>query len=276
MAENCADRYNTSVITTFIEIIKCSATDHQIVLVNMARALKYLEDLSQRQSQLFKVLEKYHLLPDNLENLQSQFGFLKQATSKNIEHLQQAINVQQTCAATICTYINSILPHITKLEQTFLKLQQKLTTDQDRVQINALEYDSDIDGPQHPRRCTNTAVVSVQDHFTLSESEILDVTEPQAEDYTAEELPDAIYHNSQESHGYEDFSSDIQNNTTAQYQITTEYSADSEEILELEEDWNNGQFADAGSTLITHYNTHSESERIRCDYTQQFLDLTDN
>ena len=96
LAENCVDHYYTSIIKTFIEIIKCSATDCQIVLVNMARALKYLEDFSQRQSQLFKVLEKYHLIPDNFENLQSQFGILKQATLKNIEHLQQAINVQQT------------------------------------------------------------------------------------------------------------------------------------------------------------------------------------
>ena len=124
LAENCAYRYYTSVIKTFAEIIKCSVTDCQFVLVNMARALKYLEDFSQRQSQLFKVQEKYLLLPDNFENLQSQFGFLKQATLKNIEHLQQAINVQQTCAAIICTYINCILPHITKLEQTVLELQQ--------------------------------------------------------------------------------------------------------------------------------------------------------
>ena len=113
----------------------------------MARALKYLEDFGQRQSQLFKVLEKYHLLPDNFKNLQLQFGFLKQATSKNIEHLQQAINVQQTCAVTICTYINSILPRIMKLEQTVLEIQQKITMDKDRVQKNALDYGPDIDGP---------------------------------------------------------------------------------------------------------------------------------
>ena len=55
LAENCTDCYYTSVIKTFVEIIKHSVTDHQIVLVNMARALKYLEDFSQRQSQLFKV-----------------------------------------------------------------------------------------------------------------------------------------------------------------------------------------------------------------------------
>ena len=67
LAENCADRYYISVIKTFVEIIKHRVTDHQIVLVNMARALKYLENFGQRQSQLFKVLEKYHLLPDNLK-----------------------------------------------------------------------------------------------------------------------------------------------------------------------------------------------------------------
>ena len=209
----------------------------------MARALKYL---SQRQSQLFKVLEKYHLLPDIFKNLQSQFRFLKQATSKNIEHLQQAINVQQTCAATICTYIKNILPLIIKLEQTVLELQQRITTDHNR--------------PQPPRRHVSTAVVSVQDHLIPSESEILDVTESQAEDHTAEESTDPIYHNSEESHGYEDFSSDIQINTTAPHQTPTEYNADSEEIPELEEDWDIGQFADAESTLITHHNTHFESE----------------
>ena len=114
LAENCTDCYYTSVIKTFMEIKKWSATDHQIVLVNSAKALKYLEDFGHGQSQLFTVLEKYHLLLNNLENLQSQFRFLKQATSKNVEHLQQAINVQQTCTATICTYINNILPCITK------------------------------------------------------------------------------------------------------------------------------------------------------------------
>ena len=124
LAENCVDRYYMSVIKTFVEIIKCSATDHQIVLINTARALKYLEDFSEWQSQLFTVLEKYHLLLDNLENLQSQFSFLKEATSKNIEYLQQAISVQQNCTTTICTYINNILPCITKLEQTVLKLQK--------------------------------------------------------------------------------------------------------------------------------------------------------
>ena len=44
LAENCTDCYYTSVIKTFVEITKQSATDRQLVLVNMARVLKYLED----------------------------------------------------------------------------------------------------------------------------------------------------------------------------------------------------------------------------------------
>ena len=147
--------------------------------------------------------------------------------------------------------------------------------DHDRVKLNALDYDPDIDGPQPHRRHVNTAAVSVQDHFIPSESEILNVTESQAEDHSTEESIDPICHNFEESHGYEDLPSDIQSNTTAPHQTTTEYKDDSEEIPELE-DWDNGQFADTESTLITHHNIHSESEQIRWDYTQQLLDLIDN
>ena len=165
------------------------------MLVNTARALKYLEDFGQRQSQLFTALEKYHLLPDNLENLQSQFGFLKQATSKNIEHLQQAITVQQTYTVKLCAYMNKILLHITKLEETILQLEQKITIEQDTFQINAPDFDLDIDGPNPPRTCNNTVVVSVQQHLTSPEPEFSDATNFQEED-TDRDPPDATYNNS--------------------------------------------------------------------------------
>ena len=255
--------------------MKHSATDCQIVLINTARALKYLEDFGEWQSQLFTVLEKYHLLPDNLENLQLQFAFLKKATSKNIKHLQQAISAQQNCTATICTYINNILPHIIKLEQTVLELQKHITMDHDRVQLNTPDYDLDIDGAQLPRRHTNTAVVLVQDHFTPLDSETLDVTESQAEDHSTEEPSDPMLSHSEVSHGYEDLPSGIQDTTTTTYGDTTSHNAHADEIPELE-DWNNGQFNEAKSTLIKHHNTHSESKCIRKEYTQKLLDLMDN
>ena len=43
LAEDCADRYYTKVIETLTQLLKSSFNDRQLVLVNMARALKFLE-----------------------------------------------------------------------------------------------------------------------------------------------------------------------------------------------------------------------------------------
>ena len=146
---------------------------------------------------------------------------------------------------------------------------------QDTIQINALDFDLDIDRPNPPRTCNNTVVVPVQQHLTSPEPEVSDATNFQ-EDDTDRDPPNATYNNSEESHGYDDFLQDIQDHTTEQSQITSGYSINPEEIPELEEDWDNGQFADTDTNLIDRHNTHSESERIRKEYTQHLLDLSDN
>ena len=92
--------------------------------MNTARALKYLEVYGQRQSQLFTRLEKYHQVPDGLEDLKSQFQFLKEATSRNIENLQQVLNVQQTNMLQLC---------VVMLEADIQKLTEKFTMEQDTV-----------------------------------------------------------------------------------------------------------------------------------------------
>ena len=43
LAQNCTDHYYMKVIQTFVELIKRNIADRQIVLVNTAQALKYLE-----------------------------------------------------------------------------------------------------------------------------------------------------------------------------------------------------------------------------------------
>ena len=85
-----------------------------------------------------------------------------------------------------------------------------------------------------------------------------------------------IYNNLEEYHGYDNFPQHVQNHTTEQHQITSGHNIDSEEISQLEEDWDNGQFTDTDTNLINRYNTHSESARIRKEYTQHLLDLSDN
>ena len=117
-------------------------------------------------------------------------------------------------------------------------------------------------------------VVSVQEHLTSPEPEVSDATNFQEED-TDRDPPDASYNNSEKSHGYDDFPHDIQDHTIQQSQITSGYSIDPEEIPELEEDLDNGQFSDADTNLIDRHNTHPKSERIRREYTQHLLNLSD-
>ena len=49
-----------------------------------------------------------------------------------------------------------------------------------------------------------------------------------------------------------------------QYQLDSTHTINSEEIPQLEEDWDDSQFANtnADTNLINRHNTHSESERI--------------
>ena len=98
LAQDCADCYCTEVIKTLIDLLKCNFMDRQTVLVNTARALKFLETYGDQRAKLWKILSKYDGLPEHFHHLQTtlhtELIYLKQDMSKNIEHLQSAINLQ--------------------------------------------------------------------------------------------------------------------------------------------------------------------------------------
>ena len=52
MAENCTDHYYSKVNDTFVTILKCQFADRQLLLVNTARSLKFLEEYMDRQAQI--------------------------------------------------------------------------------------------------------------------------------------------------------------------------------------------------------------------------------
>ena len=150
LAEDCTDRYYTKVIKNPTQLLKSSFNDRQIVLVNTAIALKFLQSFRNRQTMLWKVLSKYDKLPDHFHDLQTtlqtEFNFPKKATSNNIENLHNAINLQQTYTTSLCSHVNSIYTKLVQLDnqiQTHCLYPHSQT---DSVQINAPEYDSDIDG----------------------------------------------------------------------------------------------------------------------------------
>ena len=65
---------------------------------------------------------------------------------KNIENLQEAINLQQTFTTSLCGHINSIYAKLVQLNRQVHTHCLYPHSQLDVVQINALEYDSDIDG----------------------------------------------------------------------------------------------------------------------------------
>ena len=105
IAENCTDHYYSKVIETFVTLLKCQFTDHQLLLVNTARSLKYLEDYVDHQAQIWKIFQKHQTIPDNIQDLhfhiddfkngiEKEFAFLKEATQKNVENFQSSLNLQ--------------------------------------------------------------------------------------------------------------------------------------------------------------------------------------
>ena len=90
------------------------------------------------------MLSKYDQLPDHFHDLQTTL--LKKAASKNIENLQEAINLQQTYTTSLCGHINSIYTKLAQLDRQVQMHCLYLHPQSDVVQINAPEYHSDIDG----------------------------------------------------------------------------------------------------------------------------------
>ena len=149
LVQDCADHYYTKVIKTLPHLLKHNFRDRQTVLVNTVRALKFLESYRDRQAKLWKVLTKYDKLLDHFHDLQTtlqtEFVFLKKATSKNIDQFQEAINLQQMYTTSLCSHINTIYAKLVQLERQIQTLCLYPHSQTDSVQINAPEYDLNID-----------------------------------------------------------------------------------------------------------------------------------
>ena len=123
-------------------------------------------------------------------------------------------------------------------------------------------------------------VVSVHELFTSPEPEFIDASNTQEETTDRDQL-DTRHSNSEDPQRLCNFPQQIsdyspEENFTGQQQVTSTDNNVFDEIPQLEEDWKNGQFADADTNIIYRHNSHSQSERIQRKYTEHLLDLTDN
>ena len=153
IAERCAYSYYTKVIETFIALLKQQFADRQLLLINTARSLKFLEEYADRQALIWKIFRKHENIPDDIQdlhiddfknNIEKEFNFLKEAARKNVENFQTSLNLQQTYSVTLCSHVNNIYHKILEIQQQLPHLAQHMNTG-DVIQIDAPDFDPDID-----------------------------------------------------------------------------------------------------------------------------------
>ena len=253
LTEDCADIYYTKVIKTLICLLKNSFHDRQLVLVNSARVLKFLESYTVRQAKLWKVLSKYHNLTDHFHDLktilQAEFNLLKKATSKNIENIQEAVQSQQTYTTALCGHINSLYTKLAQLDKQVQTHCLYPHPQSDVVQLNAPDYDLDIDRQPDP-------VIDLQSLNAKSDKADTTPNTTSSEQYTALST-DTNRPQSQPSSALDDIDHPgYQDSTHSRAEPPSDYCPKLEDIPELEtdeENWEESQFMDAD--LIDHHNT---------------------
>ena len=270
IAENCADCYYSKVIETFVSILKCQFADRQLLLVNMAQSLKFLEEYADRQAQIWKIFQKHQTIPEDIQDLhlhfndfkngiEKEFAFLKEATSKNIGNFQSSLSLQQTYSASLCSHVNNIYNKLAELQWQIQHLDLHMNS-RDTIQIEVPDFDPDIDdiSPTTIDQQSNNPLtqVSVTPTSKAEEQQIEHITPvPSHQDIDSQEIdwPDAIPVEIPPQ-------SNQQNDQRINIQLTR-CNSGPVKISQLEENSDEEQYQDL-DTYLTHHNTFEASQCI--------------
>ena len=106
--------------------------------------------------------------------IETDFKYLIEATSQNVQNIQTSLNIQQTYSSTLCTHVNNIYNRLFEL-QRHIQHHCRYPHQTDTVQINAPEYDLDIDGDNQPITDNRRVTISAQGTLNTSqESSVLE------------------------------------------------------------------------------------------------------
>ena len=169
----------------------------------------------------------------------------------------------------LCHHINSLYTKLAQLDRQvqmhFLYPHPQL----DVVQLNAPKYNPDIDGQPDP-------VTDIQSPNAKNVKEDTVSNTTNSEQHTVlcphtnrpESQPSSVWDDTHHP-GYQDAKQ-------PRAEHPSDYRPQLEDIPELEDDeenWEEGQFADAD--LIDHHNTTEESDRIHHEYSAHFEKVTE-
>ena len=278
IVENCADRYYSKVIETFVTLLKWQFADRQLLLVNTTRSLKFLEEYADRQVLIWQIFRKHKNIPDDISNLhlhidnfktniKREFNFLKEATRKNIENFQTSLNLQQTYSAALCSHVNNIYHKILEIQWQLAHSTQHMNTG-DVIQIDMPDFDPDINEglpTQEHQEAQGSASVIQQFFKKCEECEAPALLQREVEVDWPDVIPVKIPPQPDQ---------DIEQTILV---VPTRRETNHNEIPQLESDLNEeeGQFEDL-QTYLTHHNTYQESQNIRKEYQKRLLDLDDD
>ena len=270
IAENCMDQYYSKFIDTFTLLLKRQFTDRQLLLINAARSLKFLEDYTDRQALIWKIFSKHQNIPDEISdlhlhiddfkgNIQKKFNFLKEVTHKNIENFQASLSSQQTYSVALGSHINNIYHKISELQQKLPHPTQHMNTG-DIIQINTPEFDPDIDGGPTTKEHGEIQGSDnpIQHHVEETKKSEAPALPQQVEGEV--DWPDAV--------PVEIPPQSAQDNDYNISVVSTQPEINYSEIPELESASNEeeeGQFEDI-QTYLDHHNTYQESQNIHKEY----------
>ena len=284
IAENCADRYYTKVIETFVSIIKRQFADHQLLLVNAAHCLKFLEEYADRQSQIWKIFQKHQTILEDLQDLhfhfddfknsiEKDFKFLKETTSRNAKNFQTSLNLQQMYSSSLCSHVNNIYSKLSELQRQIQNHHTHMNQG-DTVQIEAPDFDPDIDGVSSPSMyeipnkllTQGTAlptpeITEPENECSTPATSIQQLTSQDTDwlDAIPVQIPSLI--NQPEDQGLD--------------RHQTQHKSERLEIPDLEENSEEEQFANLDSYLA-HHNTYKASQYIHQEYRSHLLTLDDD
>ena len=272
----------TIVVETFVALLKCQFMDRQLLLVNTARSLKFLEDYVDQQALIWKIFQRHETIPDDIQdlhfhiddfkcNIEKEFTFLKEATRKNVENFQSSLNLQQTYSAALCSHVNNIYNKLAEMQQQLSHSNQHMNNG-DVIQIEVPDFDPDID---------EVLPISVDQSINHQETQGSVISTQKFTEKTAEcRIPASSHQDAQDVDWLDTIPVEIppQPDQNIKQSISTlpiQCKTNQAEIPQLEDDPKEEQFQDL-QTYLTHHNTYEESQCIRRDYRAKLLELDDD
>ena len=260
-------------------LLKCQFTDRQLLLVNTARSLKFLEEYADRQALIWDIFKRHQTIPDDIQdlyfhiddfktNIEKEFSLLKEATRKNVENFQSSLNLQQTYSVALCFHVNNIYNKLAEIQQQLPHSNQRMNTG-DVIQIEAPDFDPDID-----------------EALPIPADQNIEHQETQGSVNSVKQFPEKTAKCKTPASAHQDVDwpdaipveilpqpdQNIEQNITT---LPTQYEIDQAEIPQLETDPEEEQSQDL-QTYLTRHNTYKESQHICREYRARLLELDDD